>query len=159
MKTIIIFIALVVALSCSAQRPTTFPHAFTFTPPDSGVIAEMRASEKKYPPIVPVKTAYTRVKPDSSMALSHFIAVYDKVNYYYNDNQFDVNEKTLIYYHENGWHNPQPEKINPEDDSDIKYADPIFIYLDKETGKLFFDYKTEDRSSAIPLKLIVQFLE
>jgi hypothetical protein len=159
MKTILGIFVFFIAAVCSAQSPTTFPHPFTFTPPDSGVVAEMRALEKKYPPIIRLKTAYTRVKPDSAMSLARFIAVYDKVNFFFDDAEFDVNEKTLIYYHENGWHNPPPDKINPADDSDIKYADTLFIYADRETGELFFDYKKEDRSSALPLKLITQFLE
>ena len=93
------------------------------------------------------------------MALARYIAVYEKVNVHFDDPDFDVEAQMLIYYHENGWHNPKPDKINPADDSGINYAGDLMIYADRETGELYFDYKKADRVSALPLNLVTQFLE
>lgn len=157
MKTFFSIWAFLLAVSCAAQTPIVFPHPFTFTPPDTALLAKLH---ENYPPsLINLKTAYKRVIPDSAMALAHFIAVYEKVNFYFDSNGFDVEAQTLIYYHENGWHNPIPEKINSADDSDVKYAYDLFIYENREDKQLYFDYMKEDRTSGIPLKLILQFLE
>lgn len=160
MKTFFSICALVIAANCAAQSPSD-GITFHFTPPDSAYLARVREEEKLLPPpLVYVKTAYKRVIPDSAMALAHFLAVERKVCCYYDDSGFDVEEQTLIFYHVNGWHNPRPDKINPADDSDVIYADEeLQIYENRGDKELYFDFKLEDRVSAVPLKSVIQFLE